>query len=145
MFGQLLLGLSRQWQRALALRLAELGLTDATWVPLFHLHAGGDGISLKALATRVGLDSSSLVRVVDLLEDRGLVQRSADGADRRSKLLCITPAGHAAVAEVRGKLQRVDAQLLAGLDADTVLALQRGMAELTRQLDHTLPPQPETR
>jgi MarR family transcriptional regulator for hemolysin len=133
-FGQVLMHLSRQWRRVLELRLAELDLTDATWVPLFHLHAGGDGISLKALAERVSLDSSTLVRVVDLLEARGLVIRETDGLDRRSKLLYITPAGDGAIADVRAKLQQAETHLLAGMDASAVQALRAGMEQLTQRM-----------
>ncbi len=134
LFGYALMNLGRQWRRVIHLRLAELGLTDATWVPLIHLHAAGDGISLKVLAQRVGLESSTLVRVVDLLESRGLVQREIDSQDRRSKLLHITDAGHAAVADVRAKLQQVEGQLLEGMDAATVQTLQGAMAQLTQRL-----------
>lgn len=134
LFGHVLVGLARHWRRVLELRLAELGLTDATWVPLFHLHAGGDGISLKALAERVGLDSSTLVRVVDLLEARGLLRRETHGQDRRSKLLYITPSGHDAIAEVRTKLHQAETQLLAGMDAATVQTLRQGMEQLTQRM-----------
>ncbi|MGG2362798.1 MarR family transcriptional regulator, partial [Salmonella enterica] len=45
--------LARRWRRTLDFRLAEAGLTDATWAPLVHLHESGDGISQKALAALV--------------------------------------------------------------------------------------------
>jgi MarR family transcriptional regulator for hemolysin len=138
LFGHQLLHLSRQWRRVLDLRLSELGLTDATWVPLFHLHAAGDAISLKALAQRVGLDSSSLVRVVDLLEARNLVVRETHQQDRRSKLLHITDAGRAAVDEVRAKLHAVESQLLADMDPGTVQALLDGMRQLSQRLSASM-------
>ena len=58
-FGHLLVSVSHHWRRVLEMRLAELGLTDATWRPLFHLHQAGQALSLKQLAQRMGLDSSS--------------------------------------------------------------------------------------
>lgn len=138
LFGHQLVSLGRNWRRVLELRLAELGLSDATWVPLFHLHAGGDGISLKALAQRVGLDSSTLVRVVDLLEARGLLLRETDSQDRRSKLLRITPAGSAAIAELHVKLHLAETQLLDGMDAATIEALRQGMAQLAQRMADVL-------
>lgn len=134
LFGHVLVNLGRQWRRLLELRLAELGLTDATWVPLFHLHAAGSCMSLKSLAHSVGLDSSSLVRVVDLLEARGLLLRETDLQDRRSKLLHITPAGREAIADVLLKLEQVDRRLLAGMDQAEVQSLQAGMEQLTQRL-----------
>ena len=134
-FGHLLMGVSRAWRQVLEVRLAELGLTDATWVPLFHLHAAGQPLTLKQLAERVGLDSSTLVRVVDLLESRGLLQRATDVHDRRSKSLHLTPEGLHVVADVRAKLHQVDTQLLQGMDATTIEALRSGMQELHARLN----------
>lgn len=138
LFGYTLMSLGRQWRRVIHLRLAELGLTDATWVPLFHLHAAGQGISLKALAQRVGLESSTLVRVVDLLESRGLVRRQTDPHDRRSKLLQVTEAGNAAVADVRAKLVQVEGRLLDGMDAATAQLLLQAMLQLQQRMAQEL-------
>jgi len=143
LFGYTLMSLGRQWRRVVHLRLAELGLTDATWAPLFHLHAAGQGISLKALAQRVGLDSSTLVRVVDLLENRGLVRRETDAHDRRSKLLQVTEAGNAAVADVRAKLVQVEGRLLDGMDAATSQLLLEAMLQLQQRMAQELGDVPE--
>lgn len=133
-FGHLLMSVSRTWRQVLEVRLAALGLTDATWVPLFHLHAAAAPLTLKQLAQRVGLDSSTLVRVVDLLESRGLLLRETDASDRRSKSLCLTPEGQHVVADVRAKLHQVESQLLQGMDHTTVAALRNGMQQLHERL-----------
>ena len=133
-FGHVLMGLSRTWRQVLEVRLAEMGLTDATWVPLFHLHDAGQPLTLKQLAERVGLDSSTLVRVVDLLESRGLLLRSTDAHDRRTKSLHLTTDGLHVVADVRAKLHQVDSQLLEGMDANTIAALRSGMQQLHARL-----------
>ena len=133
-FGHVLMGLSRTWRQVLDVRLAELGLTDATWIPLFHLQDAGQPLTLKQLAERVGLDSSTLVRVVDLLESRGLLQREIDAHDRRSKSLHLTADGLHMVADVRAKLHQVDSQLLEGMDASTVAVLRSGMQQLQARL-----------
>lgn len=133
-FGHVLMGLSRTWRHVLEVRLAEMGLTDATWVPLFHLHDAGQPLTLKQLAERVGLDSSTLVRVVDLLESRGLLLRATDAHDRRSKSLHLTTDGLHVVADVRAKLHQVDSQLLEGMDAKTIAALRSGMQQLHARL-----------
>lgn len=133
-FGHVLMLVSRAWRSVVDGRLAELGLTDTTWVPLFHLHAADQALSLKQLAQRVGLDSSTLVRVVDLLESRGLVVRETDASDRRSKSLRLTEQGWAVVADVRGKLFQVEAQVLEGMDTHTVSTLREGMQQLHERL-----------
>jgi MarR family transcriptional regulator, organic hydroperoxide resistance regulator len=42
-----------------------------------------DGLSLKQLSSQVGLAHSTVSGIVDRLEQRGLVQRETDAADRR--------------------------------------------------------------
>lgn len=128
------MGLSRTWRQVLDVRLQQMGLTDATWVPLYHLHAADQPITLKQLAQRVSLDSSTLVRVVDLLESRGWVRRVTDVHDRRSKSLSLTPEGLHVVADVRAKLHEVEHQLLEGMDACAVAALRSGMDQLHARL-----------
>jgi MarR family transcriptional regulator for hemolysin len=134
LLGHTLMGLGRSWRKLLDQRLAALGQTDASWVPLFHLDAAGDGISLKALAQHMGLDSSTLVRSVDVLESRGWLQRVTDPVDRRSKQLWLTEAGRRAVAALRQQLAQVDAELLQGLERSSVQALHAGMAQLAEHL-----------
>jgi len=59
-----------------------------------------------ALAAAIGADKTRLIPVLDDLQRRGLIIREPDPADRRVRLLSLTPAGrklHAAVrADIRG-------------------------------------------
>ena len=71
-FGHQFSLLARQWRRAVETRLEQAGLTDATWAPLVHLSASGGGITQKELAALVGIDGSTLVRLLDILSDKGL-------------------------------------------------------------------------
>ena len=50
-------------------------------------------LSLKQLARRFDLDKGQSSRAVTALLGRGLVRRSVNGADRRSFMLRLTPAG----------------------------------------------------
>jgi len=83
--------LTRRWRQVLDSEFQSAGLTDATWRPLLHLHLLGDGVRQKDLAASVGIEGPSLVRLIDTLVMKGLIQRSEDVNDRRVKLLCLTP------------------------------------------------------
>ncbi|PZG02032.1 MarR family winged helix-turn-helix transcriptional regulator [Micromonospora deserti] len=73
-----------------------------------------------AVAEDLGIDRTVLTYLIDDLERRGLVQRRADPADRRSRLVCATDAGRAAWEQRQQALQRVESHLLGALDpADT--------------------------
>ena len=121
--GFLMVTLTRQWRRFVEEQLAANGLTDATWTPLLHLRAWGDGVTQKELAERVGLDGSSLVRLLDILESKGWVERRADTADRRSKRIFLTAEGNQAVDQIRATMLEAERSLLQDLDEAEVEAM----------------------
>lgn len=122
-FGFVFSVLARRWRRVLDTRLAGVGLTDATWTPLIHLFELGDGISQKDLAARVGLDGSSLVRLLDILAERGLVTRRVSDTDRRANLIYLTDAGHAAVVDIRRLLTEAEREMLAEVGDDEIATM----------------------
>lgn len=134
-FGLQLVGLARRWRRELDRRLIGVGLTDATWAPLIHLKESGDGISQKDLAAVVGIDASSLVRLLDLLAGRGLIERRADKTDRRARRVFLTPAGHEAVRMIRGPLLQAESDMLADLSDDEIAAMLEAFEKIHRRLD----------
>lgn len=126
---------ARRWRAALDEKLAAVGLSDASWAPLMHLAISGDGISQKELAARMGLDGSSLVRLIDLLETRGLVMRRTDDADRRARHIDLTSAGHAAVAFIRERLDLAEAEMLADLSDTEIEQLMDAFARINARLE----------
>ncbi|MFT4266702.1 MAG: MarR family transcriptional regulator [Xenophilus sp.] len=114
-FGMRFVVLARQWRRALDTQLAALGLTDAGWPPLVYLAQAG-GLTQRELAGRIGIDGSSLVRLLDQHVRAGWVERREDPGDRRAWRLHLTREGQGMVRRIRSVLDRVEAGMLAGLD-----------------------------
>jgi len=112
--------LARRWRRALDARLAEAGLTDTTWTPLIYLDETGGGINQQELAHLVGVDGSSLVRVIDILERHDLIVRRRDEADGRARLIHLTVKGKNRVAEIRRELSVAEAEMLVDLSDDEI-------------------------
>jgi len=133
-FGMRFSLLARRWRRAIDSRLAAAGLTDATWVPLVHLHETGGGITQKELAQRVGVDGSSLVRVLDILCRQNLVERRADASDGRARLIHLTETGQARVAEILRELAAAEAPLLARLGDAELAAMLDAFDRIERQM-----------
>jgi MarR family transcriptional regulator for hemolysin len=134
-FGLQLVRLARRWRRELDRRLTVVGLTDATWAPLIHLRESGDGLTQKDLASSVGIDGSSLVRLLDLLAERGLIERRADRMDRRARRVFLTPAGHEVVLKIRGLLLQAEADMLADLSNAEIAAMLEAFEKVHRRLD----------
>lgn len=104
--------LTRRWRQVLDSEFQAVGLTDATWRPLLHLHLLGDGVRQKDLAASIGIEGPSLVRLIDTLVIKGLIRRSEDGTDRRAKQLCLTPEGQLVVAQIREIVTLLENELL---------------------------------
>lgn len=137
-FGFAFVTLARQWHRVVDKHLAEAGLTDATWRPLVHLAEGGDGISQRDLAARIGLDTSTLVRLLDLLEARGFVERRVDPADRRARRIHLTAEGRDELARIRAMLLQAENELLGDLDDKETLAMLDGFARIAARAEAIL-------
>lgn len=125
-----LVGLGRRWRQTLDTRLAQQGLSDAVWTSLVHLHRLGDGISQSELAASVGIEGSSLVRLLDTLVAQELVERHPHASDRRVKQLYLTAAGRSTVGTIRTHLEQIEDALLADLDEQEAAALLRGLEKI---------------
>ncbi|CAN5458268.1 MarR family transcriptional regulator [soil metagenome] len=133
-FGPLLVTVARRWRLELDYQLSEAGLSDATWGPLIHLSGATVHLTQKELAAAIGIDGSTLVRLLDSLEERQLVTRHNDQADRRTRRIVITPAGKLLVAKIRQALKRPEAQMLEGVSAADVAAMVEGFERIQRNL-----------
>jgi len=56
--------------------------------------------TLGEVGAELGVSPTSMTRLVDRLEERGLVQRRRDGEDRRCVTAALLPAGRALVADL---------------------------------------------
>lgn len=103
--------LTRRWRKVLDTEFQSSGLTDATWRPLLHLHLLGEDIRQKDLAASLGIEGPSLVRLIDSLITKGLIERSEDVRDRRANLLRLTPEGYKLVARIRKTVTVLEGEL----------------------------------
>ena len=71
----------------------------------------------NALADAIGADKTRIIDVLDDLQERGLISREPDPADRRARLLAATPRGRRVRDQVRRAIRKQEQQLLAGLPA----------------------------
>src|SRR6267143_3101914 len=89
-------------------RLADVGLSLPKLAALHQLSQAGDSLPLGQLAERLACVKSNVTQLVDRLDADGLVLRTADPGDRRSRLAVLTDAGRAAFA--RGSTIQQDAE-----------------------------------
>ena len=81
--------------------------------------------SQKELSRRIGFDESDLVRLVDMLEREGLVERRIDSRDRRRHSLTLTSKGRRRAAVTGRELRRRVAGFLGALTTREQQQLRR--------------------
>jgi len=134
-FGRQIGILARLWRTELDNQLRPIGLSQARWVLLVHLHEAPSGLAQHDLAVRAGVTGPTLVRQIDRLEDAGLVARQEDAHDRRIKRVYITGDGEAMFREVDAIASTLRRQVLAEEDSADVEAAMELMHRLIRRFD----------
>ncbi len=71
----------------------------------------------KQLADAIGVDKTTMVVTLDALEEAGLAERVPSKADRRARVIRVTPAGRRLVAKCERVVARIQADVLASLPA----------------------------
>ncbi|MBM7047819.1 MULTISPECIES: MarR family winged helix-turn-helix transcriptional regulator [Rhizobium] len=84
--GFLLHDVARLLRKRFEQRAKDLGLTRSQWQTLAYL-ANNEGIHQAGLAEMLEIEPITLVRILDKLSERGLVERRQHPSDRRSWLL----------------------------------------------------------
>jgi DNA-binding MarR family transcriptional regulator len=110
--------LTRRLRRAQAERLAPLGLTPAQERALRVITRSEHPLRMTELADQLGIVPRSLTRVIDTLEEAGLVHREIDPRNRRAILLHLTERGKAVREDMRTARRRAAEDLFAPLTVD---------------------------
>jgi DNA-binding MarR family transcriptional regulator len=93
-----------------------------------------------AIADALGYDRGQLVGLLDELEERNLVERRRDPADRRRQSVRLTPDGKRALEKLRALARQLEDDFLASLDEDERAQLHALLRRLAAQhLPHCAP------
>lgn len=121
--------LARLLSRHYDAELARAGLKTTQYSLLSHVLSLGP-IAPGVLATRMGLDASTLTRNLQPLLAAGWLQQ-APGADARSRLITLTDAGRERHALARRHWKAAQLQVNAQLGSDRVAALHALLDDCT--------------
>lgn len=112
-------------RKAFDRRACGLGVTRAQWKVLFRLTAR-PGMRQIELADMLDIEPITLSRIVDRLEEAGLVDRVADPADRRAWRLHVTAKAQPLVEKLQALADDMIAEAFGGIDPKHI--------EITRQV-----------
>lgn len=114
--GFLLGDVSRLIRRRFDQRARLIGATRAQWKTLVTL-ARNEGINQGGLADLLEVEPITLCRMIDRLEEAGLVERRRDPSDRRAWLIYLTEQAGPVLKQVRGIADTLFEEVLAGVAA----------------------------
>lgn len=110
---RMLIRAGRTWTHQIDNRLRrETGQSRARWQVLFSIAFAEQPVTMTELCKRALVQWPTMVRVVEDMEREGLLRREANPADRRSRLLYLTPPGAAVVRKIKPVLDRERSRIL---------------------------------
>ena len=106
---------------------ATLGVTGAQWKVLFKLSLK-PGMRQVELADLLDIEPITLTRILDRLQEAGLIERSSDPADRRAWRLHVTAKAKPLVEKLRAIADEMTADAFAGIDPKDVQKTRQVLA-----------------
>jgi DNA-binding MarR family transcriptional regulator len=121
--GYLITDVSRLLRREFDARARQIGVTRSQWRTLGIL-SRRPGLNQGALAEIMEVEPITVARMIDRLEDAGLVERRRDPTDRRAWRIHITDAARPLLSQLRTIGEGVTDEALTGLGAAERQALE---------------------
>src|SRR6266542_2099456 len=106
-----------------------LGVTRAQWKVLFKL-TRTPGLRQVELADMLDLEPITLCRIVDRLEEAGLVERASDPEDRRAWRLHVTAQARPLIDKLQSVGDVLVGQAFAGIDPKDLETVRRVLAQV---------------
>jgi DNA-binding MarR family transcriptional regulator len=135
--GYLLKHAQQRFSELTATRFAPLGITGReaavlrTVASAGRAQPAGDGPSSQGEVARLlGVDRTTMVALIDELQDKGLVLRRQDPGDRRKNAVELTDAGRGALRQADEAADEVEQAFLAPLTAGEAEQFRRALQAL---------------
>ena len=109
--------------------LEPFGVTGAQFEVLKSL-ARSDNETAASLCRSLHYDTGSMTRMLDRLQEKGLVIRERDTSDRRLVFLRLTHTGESLIPKIQPALRRALRRHLAGFSAEEVASLKRYLGRI---------------
>src|SRR4051812_43669463 len=116
-------------RKAFDRRAVGLGVTRAQWKVLFRL-TRQPGMRQIELADMLDVEAITLSRIVDRLEEAGLVERVADPTDRRAWRLQVTAKAQPLIEKLKAVGAELAEDAFAGLDPKDIETARQVLARV---------------
>jgi MarR family transcriptional regulator for hemolysin len=134
-FGFLVHDVSRLVKRRFERQARQIGLLITRRQAAVVLYiARNEGVSQAEVAAWLDLEPIALVRMLDKLNEEGLVERRAHPTDRRVRTLWLTPSAEPVVQRILDINQAIREEAFAGLEPGTRVAMIAALGSIKENL-----------
>ncbi|MFK3703543.1 MarR family winged helix-turn-helix transcriptional regulator [Klebsiella sp. NPDC088457] len=134
-FSHLLHLTAHHWQLAVNRRLKDLGMSQASWVAVSAIARNEHPLSQSELAQEVGVESATIVPLVNRLVELQLVERVMTDSDKRKRLLVATEKGLALYRQVKAVADDLREEILSAITPEERAQTQRVLEKLLREVE----------
>jgi MarR family transcriptional regulator for hemolysin len=131
--GFLIHDVQRLLRKRFETRASGLGLSSAQWRLMVRV-AKEEGVTQARLAELLEIEPISVSRLVDRMAEGGWIERRADAADRRVRMIFPTAKASAAYAEVKSLAGEVYEESLVGVPPEDRRVLIRALDAMAQNL-----------
>jgi len=110
-----------------------LGVSRAQWTVLVRLERT-EGLKQSELAEILDLQPISLTRLLDRLDENGLIERRADPNDRRVNRLYLKPAARPLLEQLAVLSESLMATVLEGIEPESMERMLRDLRQMKDNL-----------
>ncbi len=114
-------------------RLRQRGMTLPRTRALFAI-ARRDGLNQRELAEELELETPTVVHLLDSMEAQDVIERRADEADRRAKLVHLTPGGRMLADDIESMAAALRQQVLGNISEAELEVTLRVVRQMNARL-----------
>jgi DNA-binding MarR family transcriptional regulator len=134
--GRLLFRTARKYLGVLARSLTHLDI-ERNFAVLILIEESGKPMSQQELADYLHIDKAAVVRMINYLTSKNILERKVNPTDRRQYMLQLTPKAKKIIPGIREAITHVNATMLEGLSQkrqheffDTLVMMDNRLSEL---------------
>lgn len=134
-FSHLLYLTAHHWRLAVDRRLKDLGMSQATWVAVAAIARNEQPLSQSELAQELGVESATVVPLINKLVEQGLVERILTERDKRKRLLIATDKGMAVFHQVKKVADELREEILTAITPQEQQQTYDVLTKLLREVE----------
>ncbi|EOV8480801.1 MarR family winged helix-turn-helix transcriptional regulator [Klebsiella aerogenes] len=134
-FSHLLYLTAHHWRLAVNRRLKNLGMSQASWVAVSAIARNEQPLSQSELAQELGVESATIVPLINRLVELELVERVKPDSDKRKRLLVATAKGMALFHQVKAVADDLREEILTAITAEEREQTRRVLEKLLHEVE----------